>query len=474
MLQFHLKEKRIGKSSPVNAFITGVFRSENYKNERIKIGVGISIMPERFGKKENNYRYDKELVKNGRSHEAILLYQKIKKFKKKYKLLNLHYEMQNYIPTREEYKTEIKKLLVNDNIITERGVTKPAEKNYFDSFIKNCIESDRHSKILKESTIKLYENILKHLLNYQEYHKTRLEIENIKVKTIIDIIDVANQIQLGEIVLKKNYITKLQRTRNVNGYSVEYVNSLRSRLIALLKRVDTDEINLSINFMDARLKKIKSKNAKKLYYDENLLQKIIDHKPLCNRTKRAKEYILVASAFGMRHQSVNALTGQSAQIINNDNGDVFFVVKNEAMKTSITILSPVFKPVQKILDQNDGLFPKFLQLNYLSKAIRDLFEEMAVDDEVEYHEYVYNKGIISSKKKLTEIASSHDCRKSFITNLKKLGVNSDVIRSMTHETLGDDGTGSFNVYDASNAQDRVKTFYESTKQLNSKIYTYDK
>lgn len=479
MINFVLKEKILGKKSAVSALISGEFLPTK-KNDRIKIALGISVAPETFGVVENNYSFDENHIHTGRSFEANQLRDKISGFIKKHDLLCNYYTLSGAYPTKLEFENKLTDLLIKDKIIQKKGFQKidfeNMGKHYFDDFIQDTIEKSMQDynngySDFAISTIKTMINTRNHLLNYQEYKGYRIYIEDIKVKTILEIIDVANEITIGNIILKTNHCRNQNSTKNKAGYSVHFTNSLIARFIALLRRVDTDEIELSINLSDGRLKKKKAQTAKKIYFDNELLQQIYDFQPKIKRTQRAKEYILLASTLGMRHQSVNELRHKQPQLITTKKGESFYVVENYSEKTGISILSPVFAPALEIFKKYKNNFPFIIQSNYISKSLQDLFNEMNIQDKTVLNEWIYGVGVVSSEVNVKDVVSSHDCRKTFITNLLQLGVNSSIVRSMTHETI-EENSSSFNIYDNTSAVDRAIIFYEATKDLNTSIYRY--
>ncbi|WP_312922199.1 hypothetical protein [Empedobacter brevis] len=479
MINFVLKEKKAGKKSAVSALISGEFLPTK-NNDRIKIALGISVTPETFGKSSNNFTFDETHIHTGRSFDANQLRDKINGFVKKHDLLANYYALSGDIPTKEEYENKLTELLIKDKIIQKKGFEKidfdNLGKHFFDEFLFDLVkkEYDNYNNGVREitlSTIKIHENSINHFLNYQEYKGERIFIEDIKVKTLLDVIDVANEIMIGNIKLKKNHCQSHTKTRNKAGYSVNFSNNLLAQLKSFLRRVDTDDVELSINLNDSRLKKKKAQPAKKIYHDLDLLEKIYNYQPKEKRTIRAKEYILLAATFGMRHQSVNELRNKQPQLITTKSGESFYVVENYSEKTGISILSPMFAPAMEIYKKYKNNFPFIIQNNYISKCLRDLFHEMDIKDKTILNEWVYSVGVVTSEVKVKDIVSSHDSRKTFVTNLLQLGVNSSIVRSMTHENI-EENSSSFNIYDNASAVDRAITFYEATKNLNSSIYIY--
>lgn len=472
MINYIIKEKTPGKKSAVSAVITSVFSSK--KPTKIKIALGVSIAPEDFGTQENNYNYDSQHLLTRRSYEANLLRSKIIQINEKFNLLINHFLLTNTKPTKEEFEDKFLGILIENNIIIKKNYS-PSNIHYFDEHIFKLVELEQNKLVKKEkksdSTFKTYSTLYRHVLNYNTYYSTRIIIEEIKVATILDVVELANKIRTGQIIIKDNALKSTNSIRNKEGYSTNSINILIANIKAVLRKIDTDVIQLNVNLNDFRLKKKKAQNSKKIYLNANMLDKIYNHTPKNKRTLRAKDYVILASSTGMRYQGVAELHKLKVKELTSRTGDKFFAVENRAAKTGTIILSPIFHGVKEIYDRGKKKFPKIMYSTRLSEALRELLIEVGISHEVPINEWVHDKGIISNMQPITEVISSHDCRKSFVTNLLQLGINSGVVRSMTHEMI-EESSSSFNIYDNTSAVDRAITFYENTKHLNTSIYRY--
>ncbi|CAM3229937.1 hypothetical protein [Empedobacter stercoris] len=473
MINYIIKEKVLGKKSAVSAIITGCFINEK-PNDKIKIALGVSVTPEMFGTPANKYNYNKDQIQNGRTYEINILRNKIHQIEDKLQLVLNFYLLSGITPTKSVFEEKLLSILINDGIIIKKNFT-PKNVHYLDEHLESLIfkERDLIEKNFKtsDSKYKTYNTLLSHIYNYQDYIKTRLVIEEIKVATILDFVDTTNKITIGEIKIENNHVKSNKTIRNKEGYSLNSINILIANFKSVLRQVDSDVVQINCNLSDKRLKKQKVQNAKKIYLNTEILEKIYNHKPLKNKTQRAKDYILLASCSGMRYQSVALLHKYTINEITTREGEVFSVVQNTATKTNITILSPCFKIMREIYERNGNKFPKIMFSQRLSEAMRELLSEVGINYEVAVNEWIYGKGIVSKMETIDTIITSHDNRKSFVTNLLQLGVSSSIVRSMTHENI-EENSSSFNIYDNASAIDRAITFYEATKNLNSVIYRY--
>ena len=96
--------------------------------------------------------------------------------------------------------------------------------------------------------------------------------------------------------------------------------------------------------------------------------------------------------------------------------------------------------------------------------IRKFLKHLKFEKEVETKtKYFDVEGFKTESKKQYELFSPHDCRRTFITNLKQLSLQNDTIEPITHPKIDKDSVlGS---YDKSTLPDNAIKFI---KQLNSK------
>ena len=74
------------------------------------------------------------------------------------------------------------------------------------------------------------------------------------------------------------------------------------------------------------------------------------------------------------------------------------------------------------------------------------------------------------KKKLHELFSPHDCRRTFITNLKQLGIQNDTIEPITHPKIK--SASILDSYDKSTLNDKAVKFIKHVKTKKSPLFKY--
>ena len=127
---------------------------------------------------------------------------------------------------------------------------------------------------------------------------------------------------------------------------------------------------------------------------------------------------------------------------------------------------PAFKPVLEIVEQNDGVFPKFPSNQVMNPQVKKFANYVGLDKKYRLERYYYgmDKPVIEIKP-LYERVKCHTGRSSFITNLSKLGVADGALEYITHPTTPKGIIST--VYDKSSYKDRAELFLDSLKGANS-------
>ena len=138
-----------------------------------------------------------------------------------------------------------------------------------------------------------------------------------------------------------------------------------------------------------------------------------------------------------------------------------------SIKIDITIL----EPVKKLLSQNNNEFPKFTSKPNIRKCIKKLLIHLKFDKKIviKKHYYSVDKPGIE-KEKLHDVFSPHDCRSTFITNLKNLGIHDEDIEPITHPKLKN--TSIIQTYDKTNLTSKAVNLIKTINSKQSKLYKY--
>lgn len=468
MINYHLKSKQTNKSQSVDAYLTGYFKNSS---DRLKISVGKTINPIDFGDAEANFKFDREKINKSKKHGVIIFKRALEDFETATSKTETYFIAMGYKPSKEDFKEH---LLINLGRKVE--IKEDDNRILLVDFIEQyCVErslmSLKGQNPIKSNSLEKYRQVGTHVKNYQEHIKQEVYVDDFSFDMYMDFLEIINKIAIGKIVLKHNHIKSKSRLTNKLGYSLDTVNTITTKLRYILKQARIRGYNLhpTLFLDDERLVVGTGKGSRDFYFNEELLIKIYNHKPKSKVTQHAKDFIMIASTTGMRHQSVALIFEEKPIEIITPSGERFFAIKNQADKTGIKLLSPVMKPAMDVY-RRLGKFPSYNSVTTITRQIRKLLVEMEIDDEVNLTKTIFGVGEVKETRKLNEVASSHVCRASFITNALNLRMDRDKVKMMTHKGLNDGS--AFSLYDKRSEIDRAIQFYEASKVLDSVYFTY--
>lgn len=466
MINYHLKRKETNKPQPVDAYLTGYFRNPS---DRLKISVGKNIHPLDFGDAVTNFKFNRDKINKSKKHGVIIFKRVLEDLETATSKTEAYFIAMSLKPTKEEFKEQ---LLINLGRKPEKDESRVLLVDFIETYCDERSEMTlKGQNPIKEKSIEKYRQVGTHIKNFQEFKNKQVYVDEFSYEMYMEFLDVINKIAIGKIVLKYNHIKSKSRLTNKLGYSLDTMNTISTKLRYILKQARIRGFNLhSTLFLDdERLVVGTGKGSRDFYFNEELLIKIYNHKPKSKVTQHAKDFIMIASTTGMRHQSVALIFEEKPIEIITPSGERFFAIKNQADKTGIKLLSPVMKPAMDVY-RRLGKFPSYNSVTTITRQIRKLLVEMEIDDEVNLTKTIFGVGEVKETRKLNEVASSHVCRASFITNALNLRMDRDKVKMMTHKGLNDGS--AFSLYDKRSEIDRAIQFYEASKVLDSVYFTY--
>ena len=466
MINYHLKRKETNKAQPVDAYLTGYFKNPS---DRLKISIGKTINPTDFGDVGNNFKFHRDKINKSKKHGVIIFKRVLEDFEAATSKTEAFFIANGIKPDKEDFKEQ---LLIN----LGRKVAEDDTRILLVDFIENYCDERAEMNLkgqnpIKEISLNKYREQGTHIKNYQEFLRRQIYVDEFSYEMYMEFLDVINKIAIGKIVLKHNHIKSKSRLTNKLGYSLDTINTITTKLRFILKqaRIRGFKLHPTLFLDDERLVVGTGKGSRDFYFDEGLLLKIYNYQPKSEVTQHAKDFIMIASTTGMRHQSVALIFDEHPIQISSPSGESFFAVKNQADKTGIKLLSPVMKPAMEVYDRL-GKFPTYNSVTTITRQIRKLLLELGIEDEVNLTKTIFGVGEVKITKKLSEVASSHVCRASFITNALNHAIERDKVKMMTHKAMNDGS--AFSLYDKRSEVDRAIQFYEASKDLNSSFFTY--
>lgn len=465
MVNYQLKSKVTGKQSLVFAYITGVFSTPQ---ERLKISTGKSICPEDFGNLEDNYRFNRDKINRSKKPACLIFKSHLEEFENALNQTVMYFNLTKTKPNKDEFRT---KLLVNlGKEVEENEINNIKITDFIKEYVDECKDlRTKNKKKISDGTLLNYLSVIHHLNNYQHYKGLEFNINDFSFDIYNEFVEITNQLAIDKVKGKNTEIDC--KVHHKIGKSVNTISVVTTRLRFLLGRAQQRGYKLheSLNLNDDRLIINMEPSSKDYYLSEELLFKIYLYQPKSKSAHKGKNYIMLASSTGMRFESIKELFNQKPQRITTPIGETFFGIQNKASKTGIELISPLFLPALEVYERL-GKFPKLATAPTVNYQIRALLAEMNIKEKVTIKHNVYGKGQVKEVKLLSDVASSHVCRASFITNLLNLRVDRYKVQAMTHKAMND-GT-AFSIYDRRSEIDRAIEFFDVTKSLDSEFFRY--
>ena len=127
--------------------------------------------------------------------------------------------------------------------------------------------------------------------------------------------------------------------------------------------------------------------------------------------------------------------------------------------------------MRDILAKNDNIFPVFKEtsVNKNIKIVCKLFEINSLEQRTKVS---FNQGqLVTTDIPKYDLVSTHDCRRSFITNLLENNVNGDKIKYITHPQKTDT-KDMMALYNKASLIDKAENFLSELEHIKSEIYKY--
>jgi hypothetical protein len=309
---------------------------------------------------------------------------------------------------------------------------------------------------IKNDTKKQYNNLVRHLKQYEEIKNVRLVLGKLTEHWYWDFFDVVNNkyFEDNEVYLTQTTVAKdCKNLRAVFNEAIE------------------NDIPIGFNHRKKGMKIQEKKKSYELFLTPNELQKIIDTDVTHMKSfVQAKNYILISSFTGLRLGDMKFLYEVTPNIETRNGVEClcFYtkIRKNQEVNEDLFVSIPILKPVKDLLDNNGGSFPKIPADQVIRRYIKNLLKFLEFNDEVVITNYYYNQskdGTVEYKQK-HEVFSPHDCRATFITNLKQLGLHNETIEPITHPKHN--AKEILNKYDKSDLVDNAIKFVDALETIN--------
>jgi hypothetical protein len=412
-------------------------------------------IPEEYWIGKPTYRANNTYVrKHGKDINNIL--DKIEKIA--YDQLSIYRNTYDNDPTPIELKgILLEKLGRIEKAITDKVIIDYITSNINERTTTNITSEKRWSK----ETGKQYNNLKNHIINYQNKKGIILTFSKLTGEIFMDFFKVINEIHKEET--GKNYAHNTIKKEN-------------SHFRALLNEASQKDIEVGFNFRKKEYFIRERIIKNEIYLTEENLNKIINtdvshSKELTN----AKNYIIISSFTGLRIGDMVYLYELEPEYQTHEEQKYFcfttLIRKSPENKEELIVTIPILKPVKELLLQNGNQFPKFTSKTNIRKCIKKLLRHLEFNNYINEKKYYYliDKAV-EEKVTFNDIYSPHDCRSTYITNLKNIGILDADIEPITHPKHK--YTSIIQVYDKNPLVVKAVNLINLLKQKKSKLYKY--
>lgn len=260
------------------------------------------------------------------------------------------------------------------------------------------------SEMLDTPYAKVYLNATKHFGYFQENQDV-----SIKYKT--------NQISprtLTRFIYFQQEVEKLAaNTSIVNAQRIRY---LLKRAHALYWAIDTSVLEQKFIPRECFSVVLNQKEIDQLYFCRCLTKK----------EEEIRDLFVMQCQTGMRYSDVSKIRPEHFK-------DGIIVKKTQ--KTKSTVYVPVDSYVQEIITKYNGEIPRPRSIQHYNKVIKRVCEKAGLTKPVSYETECAGEVVLHTSRKCDEI-SSHDARRSFVTNHFRRGTPADEIAVSTgHKSM---------------------------------------
>ena len=340
----------------------------------------------------------------------------------------------------------------------------PTEKLSIVDFILDKIKERsqlpyNNKKYWSKGTVDNYNNLITLLELYQKKAKTLLLFETLNDDIYWGFFNVINQIYFSE---KKTY------------YTVTTMAKVCKNLRAIMKLAEDDDMEVRLKYSNSKYKIHEMKPSFETYLNEGQISKIIKFKSEDNDLMTIKNFTIIALFTALRFDDLIHLHELNDDDFLEKDGVKFFITKvrkSRENKEELLVAIPIFKEVEQVLIANKNRFPIFPPAHIVRSEFKRLMKTLEFNDSIEIRTNFYGmKKSFVTYGVQHELLTPHDCRRSFITNIKKAGVMSESIENISHPKVK--AKNIIDVYDKSSIIDKSQRFVNELEKCNSKVYKW--
>lgn len=356
---------------------------------------------------------------------------------------------------------------LKDIVLAKLGTTKNTSKDIsITKYISERVTKRTTAEIttkqrISQTTGHQYINLKNHIEKYELNKKTILTFGKLTGEQFLDFFKVIND---------------LYKTETGNYYAHNTISKENKHFKAILNAAYKENITIGFNHSheDFEIKKRDIKNEIVLTTDE-LTTIIKTDVSFSKEFTHAKNYILLSSFTGLRIGDMVFLHNIEPKYQTHNSKKYFCLTtkirKNKENKDELTAVIPILAPIKELLKQNSNIFPKFPAQTNIRKDITKFLKYLKFETLVDVKKYQYKVDkVVITKEKLCDIFGPHDCRSTFITNLKELGLPNDDIEPITHPK--NKSQSIVDTYDKSKLVSKAVNLINALNSKNCNLYKY--
>ncbi len=443
------------------------------KYKLVYISTYCKIKPENFGKyiqkgTKKVFRYDESIFyKYSKNNRFIRI--RLEKIKNAVNEVTNDFYIKELNPTPKEFKEvlEFKLGRKKKEVVKEETVLEFLNKK-----IENHRDDILHKRknALSENYLKTFVSLSRMFENYHLATGSEILFSDFKNKEFYwNFFKVVDAIYRGEIEVDNPNQKKKQR-KDPTGYGVKSINKYAKLLQQVLSLGKTKGYTISLELNNDGLYLENPRAEKEIYLNEFEIQKAIDTPISESYIENTRQYLIMASLMGLRVEDMEQLHNLKPVIFNGRKRK-FLGVKVDIGKTKTETIIPILKPIRDILKKNNDSFPVFKE-GSVNPGMKKLCELLEIDSLEKRTKISFNQGkIITKDIPKYELISTHDCRRSFITNLLTNNVSGDRIKYITHPRKND-SKDMMSLYNKADLIDKAESFLEEVKNCSSLVYIY--
>lgn len=451
--------------SEISYGYAGINRLGKKRNKPARFSLQESILPSKFGKIEENYKFNETIFKKATTNNSTIK-TKMLQLESTLNELAVNYTLKKVLPTPKELNSELSKVLRFETV----EEPKMSILDFLYSKIeKDKADSDKSKKNSKRrNTIKTYVTVSHLIENYQIATNQILNFEDFNEISYWRFWDILDEVLRDNIKVENPNQPRKQRKQQY-GYLVVSIRKYQKALLLTLKEAHKEGHITPLDLHDSNLILEDMKASKEFYIESDLLKTIIESDVSDNeKLQNAKDYFVIACLTGMRFESMVDAQNTEIKVFSDEVHD-FQYIHSIHNKTSTQVYIPLLKPVLEVTSKRG--FPKVPVNSEINANLKKLFKQLKIDRKEKVTKVTYKSGTIETYEPICNLVSTHDCKGTFYSNLYALNIDETVIDNITHPDRAPKNAMA-KVYNKTKMLTKAKMFVDEVMKIESDVYTF--